>query len=42
MNDSKVFWKSVKPFLSNKGGYGSNMQLVEDKELLKDDKTIAE
>ena len=42
MKDKKLFWKTVKPFLSNKGGRGSNIQLVEDNELLKDDQKIGD
>ena len=37
VKDSKLFWKTVKPFFSNKGGRGSNTQLVKDNELLQDD-----
>ena len=33
----KLFWKTVQPFLSNKGERGSNIQLVEDNELLQHD-----
>ena len=42
VKDKKLFWKTVKLFLSNKGGRGSNIQLVEDNELLKDDQKIAD
>ena len=42
MKDNKFFWKMVKPFFSNKGDRGSNIQLVEDNELLQDDQKIAD
>ena len=42
VKDSKLFWKTVKPFFSNKGGRGSNTQLVKDNELLQDDQKIAD
>ena len=42
MKDNKFFWKMVKPFFSNKGDRGSNIQLVEDNELLQDDRKIAD
>ena len=42
MKDNKFFWKMVKPFFSNKGDHGSNIQLVEDNELLQDDRKIAD
>ena len=38
----KLIWKALKPFFSNKGDHGSNMQLVEGNELLKDDQKIAD
>ena len=41
-NDNNLFWKTIKPFYSNKGSSGSNMKLVEKDELLQDDKKIAE
>ena len=37
LKDNKLFWKTVKPFFSNKGDRGSNTQLVKDNELLQDD-----
>ena len=37
MRDNKLFWETVKPFFSNKGERGSNIQLVKD-----DDKEIAD
>ena len=42
MNDNKLFWNTVKPFFSNKGSFGNKMKLVENDELLQDDKNIAE
>ena len=37
---NKIFWKTVKPFFSNKGSY--NVKLVEDDKLLQDDSKVAE
>ena len=42
MNDNKLFWKTVKPFFSNKGSFGNKIKLVENDEFLQDDKYIAE
>ena len=42
VNDSKLFWQTVEPFFSNKGIFGNKIKLVENDELLKDDKNIAE
>ena len=42
MKDNKLFLKTVKPFFSNKGDRGSNIQLVKDNELLQDDQKIAD
>ena len=36
-NDNKLFWKTIKPFFSNKGSSGSNIKLVEKDEILQDD-----
>ena len=41
VNDNKLFWKTVKPFFSNKGSFGNKIKLVENDELLQDDKNIA-
>ena len=41
-NDNKLFWKTVKPFFSNKGSSGSNINPVEKDEALQDDENIAE
>ena len=32
--DNKLFWKTIKPFFSNKGSYGSQIKLVEKDEVL--------
>ena len=42
INDNKLFWKTVKPFFSNKGSFGNKIKLVENEELLQDDNKIAE
>ena len=42
MNDNKLSWKTVKPFFSNKGSFGIKIKLVENDELLQDDRNIAE
>ena len=42
MNDNKSFWKTVKPFFSNKGSFGNKINFVENDELLQDDKNTAE
>ena len=39
--DNKLFWKTIKPFFSNKGNYGSQIKLVEKDEVLQDDDLIA-
>ena len=36
----KLFWKTIKPFFTNKGNHGSNIQIVEDKESLQDNQKI--
>ena len=38
VTDNKLFWKTIKPFFSNKGNYGSQIKLVEK---LRDDDQIA-
>ena len=38
---NKQFWKTTKPFFSNKGNYGSQIKLVEKDEVLQDDDLIA-
>ena len=42
INDNKLFWKTVKPFFSNKGSFGNKIKLVENEEFLQDDNKIAE
>ena len=42
MSDNKLFWKTVKPFFSNKGSHRGNIKLVEDDKLLQDDSEVAE
>ena len=42
VNDNKLFWKTVKPFFSNKGSFEGNIKLVEKDEVLQDNKQIAE
>ena len=42
MSDNKLFWKTVKPFFSNKGSHRGNIKLFEDDKLLQDDSEVAE
>ena len=39
---NKLFWKTVKPFFSDKGNYGANIKLVEREQVLQNDSEIAE
>ena len=41
VNYNKLFWKTVKPFFSNKGSFGNKIKLVENDKMLQDDKNIA-
>ena len=41
VTDNKLFWKTIKPFFSNKGNYGSQIILVEKDEVLQDNNLIA-
>ena len=41
VTDNKLFLKTVKPFFSNNGCYGSQIKLIENNELLQDDSLIA-
>ena len=41
VTDNKLFWKTIKPFFSNKGNYGSQIKLVEKDEVLQEDDLIA-
>ena len=38
--DNKLFWKTVKRFLSDKGNYGANIKLDEEEEVLQNDNEI--
>ena len=40
-SDSKTFWKTIKPFFSNKGLNTNNMMLVEDNEIIREEEIIA-
>ena len=42
LNDNRRFWKTVKPFLSDKGSYISKINLVNKDEVISDDSTLAE
>ena len=41
MTDNKKFWKTVRPFFSNKGPDSEKITLIENDELVRDDKEIA-
>ena len=41
LNDNRRFWKTVKPFLSDKGSYTSKINLVNKDEVISDDSTLA-
>ena len=41
VTDNKLFWKTIKPFFSNKENYGSQIKLVENDEVLQVDDLIA-
>lgn len=41
VTDNKLFWKIIKPFLSNKGNNGLQIKLVEKDEVLQADNLIA-
>ena len=40
VNDNKLFWKTVQPFFSNKGSFRNQIKLVQNDELLQDDKNF--
>ena len=42
LNDNRRFWKTVKPFLSDKGSYISKINLVNEGEIISDDLILAE
>ena len=41
VTDNKRFWKTVKPFLSDKGSTSSQITLVKEKQIIADDKKVA-
>ena len=41
VKDNKLFWKTLKPFLSNKGDLGPNIKLVEKNKLRQKDQETA-
>lgn len=41
VTDNKKFWKTVRPFFSNKGPDSEKITLIENDELVRDDKEIA-
>ena len=42
VTDNKLFWKTVKPFLSEKGNSSSKITLVEGEEIISNDQDVAE
>ena len=42
VRDNKSFWKNVKPLFSNKGNNTTNIKLVENDEIIKDNDKVAE
>ena len=42
ITDNKKFWKTVKPFLSNKTLKSENITLIKDDEVISNPKVIAE
>ena len=42
INDNKIFWKTVKPFLSEKGTIKAKITLVESGEIISEDEQISE
>ena len=42
LNDNRCFWKTDKPFLSDKGSCISKINLVNKDEVIYDDSTLAE
>ena len=42
LNGKRYFWKTVKPFLSDKGSCTSKINLVNKDEVISDDSTLAE
>ena len=41
ISENKKFWKTIKPFFSNKGLNTNNMMLVEDNEIVREEEIIA-
>ena len=41
VTDNILFWKTIKPFFSNKWNYGSEIKLIEKDEILPDGDLIA-
>ena len=41
VTDNILFWKTIKPFFSNNGNYGSQIKLIEKDDVLQDDDLIA-
>ena len=41
ISDNKKFWKTIKPFFSNKGLNTNSMMLVEDKGIVRNEEIIA-
>ena len=41
MNESRKFWKSIKPFFSDKGVNYNKMMLNENNQIISDEATIA-
>ena len=42
VTDNWLFWKTVKPFFSDKKNYGAKIKLVGEEEVLQNDSEIAE
>ena len=42
VTDTKRFWETVKPFLSNKGNFQKHITLIEDNKIFSGDKAVAE
>ena len=40
--DNKIFWKTMKPFLSNKGDFHNKIILIENDEIISDNKEVAQ
>ena len=38
ISDNQKFWKTVKPLFSNRGSYGNKIKLVENEEIIDDDR----